>query len=561
MLGIVVLCLSFNSAVARRANILYLMADDMRTDIGAYGHEFVRTPHLDALASSGMRFDRAFSNFAYCAPSRNSFLSGRRPDRTRALNFRTTFREAPGGQDWVTMPQWFKEQGYFTSSAGKLYHDGQDDPASWSYPSNQTSWHLCSAAGGDGMGPDRAVNPMDKPNFCTVTPQSRQQHTDEEVIVAEGLKRLHLASASGRPWFVGVGVHRPHWPWRLPESFNASRLYPGLPASVAPPRFSLPPRGQPWQAGNFQGEDVRDAAIGCGATCNRSVAVPPERASVYRAWYYAAVSYVDHMMGQVLRELEALGHANDTIVIFHSDHGWQLGEMNEWSKKTNTELATQVPLMIRVPWLPASHGQASDGFVELIDLYRTMVDLATDGEGNEDVQASVQGSSKASLLRESAPGPRSSRPSPRITSASAGVGVPTVSQSQDGLEDAAFSQIARCGCYDSKVSSKRGTECNHDACAAIPQTKFDFMGYTLRTRDWRFAAWPRWDRTALDVDWSSVRVPEDVELYNVSSVTGTGASAFDDPSYSVRSCAADPEHSGVVHRLLEVLQNAQRTWR
>jgi arylsulfatase A-like enzyme len=109
----------------------------------------MKTPNLDKLAATGLQFDFAYTQFAYCAPSRNSFMSGRRPDRTRALNFMTTFRQcresvAPGcgpGAAWVALPEFFRIHGYWTSSAGKVYHDGMDDHDSWSYRSNQTAWY------------------------------------------------------------------------------------------------------------------------------------------------------------------------------------------------------------------------------------------------------------------------------------------------------------------------------------------------------------------------------------------------------------------------------------
>jgi hypothetical protein len=133
----------------RCPNILHLVSDDMRPNLGCYGHNFMKTPNLDKLAATGLQFDFAYTQFAYCAPSRNSFMSGRRPDRTRALNFMTTFRQcresvAPGcgpGAAWVALPEFFRIHGYWTSSAGKVYHDGMDDHDSWSYRSNQTAWY------------------------------------------------------------------------------------------------------------------------------------------------------------------------------------------------------------------------------------------------------------------------------------------------------------------------------------------------------------------------------------------------------------------------------------
>ena len=166
------------------------MADDMRPQLGAYGHSYMKTPALDALAASGLLFDFAYTQFAYCAPSRNSFLSGRRPERTKALNFKSTFRMAPGGAAWTTMPQFFKNHGYFTSSAGKIFHDGMDDPPSWTYKSNQTRWLNC------GEGDIHGLNG----NFCMVTKDSSRPYvgrksplaTKNLLEVTDGLRRPPL---------------------------------------------------------------------------------------------------------------------------------------------------------------------------------------------------------------------------------------------------------------------------------------------------------------------------------------------------------------------------------
>ena len=310
----------------KKPNILHLVADDMRPNLGAYGHSFMKTPNLDKLAASGLLFDFAYTNFAYCAPSRNSFMSGRRPDRTRALNFRSTFREcrtsqAPGcgpGEAWTTMPQFFLRQGYFTSAAGKVFHDGMDDPPSWSYPSNQTKWLPCSA--GDVMDPNG--------NFCGLTAQSALPYTDEDLALTEGIKRMRLAHASGKPWWVSIGVHRPHVHFRVPMGFHGPELYPnGTGDLVKPPRHPEAPIGAPWMSGNWQGGDINDPAHSTGRYqgwptdingCAECI-VPDDRAVEYRRWYYAAVSWSDHKLGEAMTELTQLGAEKSTITLFHSD--------------------------------------------------------------------------------------------------------------------------------------------------------------------------------------------------------------------------------------------------
>ena len=279
-------------------NVLYLMADDMRPQLGCYGHSMMKTPHLDKLAAGGLVFETAYTQFAYCAPSRNSFMSGRRPERTRALNFDSDFRQNHGAS-WVTMPQHFLNHGYFTSAAGKLYHDGMDDPASWSFPSNQTAWIQC----GKGDHWDEFGN------YCGITNASHTPYTDEDLALAEGLKRLDAAHASGKPWWVGIGVHRPHHSSRVPDGWWGPQLYPG---HVDPPKHPLAPDGAPFMSGNWLAGDYIDPAHGC-PNCS----VPASRAVEYRRWYYAATSYADHMLGRALDKLEALGVAERTITVFH----------------------------------------------------------------------------------------------------------------------------------------------------------------------------------------------------------------------------------------------------
>ncbi len=244
----------------------------MRPQLGAYRNPFMLTPNLDKLAAGGLVFENAYTQFAYCAPSRNSFMTGRRPERTRCLNFLTDFRKQHG-DSWVAMPQFFKNAGYFTSAAGKLFHDGMDDPASWSFPSNQTAWIQCLP--GDDMDPGGGKN------FCGVTNASRLRYTDEDLALYAGLQRLQAAAASGSPWWVGIGIHRPHWPSRLPPGWTGPEVYP---TGVEPPAF---PKGiplAPYMSGAYRDGDYHNAFLGC-PNCSAPTADTVE----YRRWYYAAV--------------------------------------------------------------------------------------------------------------------------------------------------------------------------------------------------------------------------------------------------------------------------------
>ena len=501
------------SVAAVMPNVLHLVADDMRPQLGCYDQKQMKTPNLDKLAAQGTLFSHAYTNFAYCAPSRNSFMSGRRPDRTRALNFLSTFRQAPGGEDWVTMPQFFKDNGYFTSAAGKVYHDKMDDPESWTYPSNQSKWINCKS--GDTVPPA----PIDKHVFCGITNSSEVTYTDDDVILSEGLKRLDLAHASGKPWWVSIGVHRPHTSWRMPVGFYGDELYPG--DAVQPPKFPLAAENVPFMSGNWDNSSdaITDPAHIC-AVCP----VPADRSVIYRRWYYAAVTYADHMLGMALDKLAELGVENNTITIFHADHGWMLGEQNEWSKKTNDELSTHIPMIIRVPWKQNSVGKKTDVRMELIDLYKTVADLA--GLPANKIQSSVQGQSVASVFEN-----------PSTTAFDTKV---------------AYSQIGRCGCY--MRSPGRTVQCALGACGQTPlnSTDFNYMGYTMRTSEWRYTTWVSWDNTTEHLLNASWDYPNGQELYDLRGDTGTD---FDSAAYSV-SLAGYPEHADLVKTLHQQLREA-----
>eukprot|EP00038_Savillea_parva_P000752 m.98441 g.98441 ORF g.98441 m.98441 type:complete len:681 (-) comp10258_c0_seq1:18-2060(-) len=526
----------------RCPNILYLMSDDMRPQLKTYGHEWMITPNLDGLAASGLQFDFAYTQFAYCAPSRNSFLSGRRPERTRALNFLSTFRQSPNGSSWTTMPEFFKVHGYFTSSAGKIFHDGMDDPQSWTYPSNQTKWLGCSEG-------DITPTPPIMTNFCGVTNASKVPYTDEDLALFEGLLRMDLAQASGKPWWVSIGVHRPHTNYRVPAGFYGPELYPNT--TVLPPVHAGPPENAPYMSGNWQGGDISDAAHGC-PTC----IIPPNRSVEYRRWYYAAVTWADHSLGRALSRLESYGAdvVNNTIVVFHSDHGYQLGELNEWSKKTDTELAVHVPLIVRVPWKTQSIGQRTTVKAEIVDMYRTLAALTELDTVAPLVQDSVQGMS----LEAAFDNPTSLPPN---------------------LESKrAYSQIGRCACgaycpggkpnsiagpylpcpntsssFPRLNGPSRVTECGANACCKVILSDFDYMGYTVRTANRRFTAWVPMNSTSLRANWNGTVA---TELYDLTNDTGRD---FDFDGYSF-NLATDASYAGEVATLLSQLHEEVDTW-
>ena len=194
-------------AESKKMNVLYIVVDDLRPDLEPYGQSMVHTPNIAALANRSLIFDRAYCQFAFCAPSRNSFMTGRRPDATECWNFLDHFRETTG-KNWVTMPQYFKNNGYFSTGVGKLYHPGlppNGDPPSWSDVDNYPYYN---------------PSPMPCPNgdaWCSIDP--KKYNFSDIMALDEGIRRMRHAKNLSQPFFLGVGFHKPHLPFRSPLGF------------------------------------------------------------------------------------------------------------------------------------------------------------------------------------------------------------------------------------------------------------------------------------------------------------------------------------------------------
>ena len=195
-------------------NVLYIVVDDLRPELEAYGQKGIHTANISALAERSLIFDRAYSQFSFCAPSRQSFMTGRRPDATQCWNFLDNFRETTG-KDWVSLPQYFKNHGYFTSGVGKLYHPllpPNGDPPSWSDPLNYPYFNppYLGCPNGD--------------SWCSLDPA--KHNFSDELTLTEALRRMRHSAQdpAAQPFFLGVGFKKPHLPFRAPHGFID--LYP-----------------------------------------------------------------------------------------------------------------------------------------------------------------------------------------------------------------------------------------------------------------------------------------------------------------------------------------------
>lgn len=341
----------------RKPNLLFIVADDLNNALGCYGHPLVKSPNIDRLARRGARFERAYCQFPLCNPSRSSFMTGRRPDTTKVYDNSARFRQALG--DVVTLPQHFKNQGYFVARVGKLYHYGVPGQIGTSGLDDEASWQ-------------EVINPRgrdkdDEADVINLTPRIANIGGALTLMVAQGTDAeqtdgkladevIHLLEQKkGEPFFIAAGFYRPHVPCIAPQKYFD--LYPldqiSLPADYATLSQDVPPVAFAVKPANYGVEESK-------------------LRQMVQA-YYASVTFMDAQVGRVLDALERLNLADDTIVVFFGDHGWLLGEHGQWQKMSLFEESARVPLIITVPG--AKGGKVSGRTVELVDLYPTLADL------------------------------------------------------------------------------------------------------------------------------------------------------------------------------------------
>jgi uncharacterized sulfatase len=402
-------------SAARRPNVLLIMSDDLNNNLGAYGHPVVKTPNIDRLARRGVRFDRAYNQFPLCNPSRASLLTGLRPDTIGIYELVTQFRK--NRPQAVTLPQMFRNNGYVAARVGKIYHygvpgqigtPGLDDPPSWDATVNP-----------------RGVDKDEEPLLTNYTPDRGlgstlsfhaskardEEHTDGKV----ASETIGLLEANkDRPFFIAAGFYRPHCPFIAPQKYFD--MYPldaikvpkvsveALAQYPAPAFFTRPP--------------------------NWGLTEQQEREAI-RA-YYASISFMDANVGRLLDALDRLKLADNTIVVFMSDHGYSLGEHGQWMKQTLFEESARNPLIVAGPGVRA-RGKGSPRIVEYLDLYPTIAELTGLTPPRD-----LEGRSLAPLLED--PNAKWNRP--------------------------ALTQV------------RRGT-----------QADGFFMGYSIRTDRWRYSEW------------------------------------------------------------------------
>ncbi len=356
------------AAPPQRPNVLLIAIDDLACALGCYGNTIARTPHIDRLAATGMRFDRAYNQIPLCNPSRASLLTGLRPDETGVYDLERHFRDQC--PDVVTLPQLFRQAGYRVARTGKLYHynvpsgigtDGLDDPASWG--------EVFNPAGRDKAEESQIfiTNPagtLGATLSWLATGGTDAEQTDG-LIASWATEWMQTHGQSDTPFFLGVGFFRPHTPYVAPQHYFD--MYP--PESLRLPYTPADDRS-----------DLPAAALAQNCFVAHYGLPESQLLSALQA-YYACVSFVDAQVGRLLTALDELDLAKNTIVVLWSDHGYHLGEHGGiWQKRTLFEEGTRAPLIIRAPAHltpgPATAGQPCLKAVEFVDIYPTLAALA-----------------------------------------------------------------------------------------------------------------------------------------------------------------------------------------
>ncbi|MCO8120578.1 sulfatase [Stieleria sp. TO1_6] len=351
-------------------NVLFIISDDLTaTALSCYGNTVCSTPNIDALASSGTRFTRAYCQGTYCGPSRASLMSGYYPHATGVFGYKNP---RPQIGDRATWSQHFKNNGYFAARVSKIFHmgvpggiedhgtdqdyNGADDERSWTQRFNSPGpeWR----AEGDGETLERNPNgtkPVVGGNTFVVVEADGDDSVHSDGKTATKACEL-LQQERVDPFWLGVGFVRPHVPFVAPREYFADfKPYD---------RIELPPK----VPGDW--DDI--PTLGINYKTSRNMQMDFRRQKKAVGGYYAAVRYMDAQVGKVLSVLDASGKADNTIVIFTSDHGYHLGEHDFWAKVSLRDESAAVPLIIRVP---GKQPAVCSSFVELLDLYPTVASL------------------------------------------------------------------------------------------------------------------------------------------------------------------------------------------
>jgi uncharacterized sulfatase len=450
------MCLSVTAraeTAPKKPNVLLIVSDDLGARLGTYGDPQVKSPGIDRLAARGVRFDRAYCQFPLCNPSRASFLTGLRPDTLRVYENATQFRKnVPDAQ---SIGQTFQKAGYDVTRVGKLYHygvpaqigtDGLDDEPTWNQRFNpagrdvKEDKDLILRTDYDPMAKNTVLKDKNALNqtggtLSWLASDGKDEEMTDGLIASKAISLLE--ASKDKPFFLAVGFFRPHTPYVAPK-VPYFGWYPlaNVPVWAEPAgwRSTVPP-------------------IALNLKPDQEHMTDEQKRQAVQA-YYASISHMDTQVNRMLDALDRLKLADNTIVVFMSDHGYQLGEHAQWQKMALFEHSARVPLIISAPG--GAKNAATVRPVELVDLHATLADLAGVDAPKTD------GRSLKPLVMD----PKASWDKPAITQVTRGGG----------------------GAGGGRAAGGRRNN------AAQPVQPRRVMGYSVRTERWRLTLWDGGER-------------------------------------------------------------------
>jgi iduronate 2-sulfatase len=339
-----------------KPNILFIAVDDLRPELNFYGESHIHSPNLDKLAEESLVFDRAYCNVPVCGASRASLLTGARPTRFRYIDARTSKDEET--PDLVSLPMLFKNNGYTTISNGKVYHHRNDDSLAWN-----EIW----APDGKYAYATEEYREIRANTYRGMPMENADVHDSvyrDGKLALKAVNDLKKLKTGGNPFFLAVGFFKPHLPFTAPKKYWD--IYNREEISL--PENYLQPESTPREAFHNFGELRNYETIPKKGDLDEGLA----KELIHG--YYSCVSYIDAQVGLILKELENLGLADNTIVVLWGDHGWNLGDHKLWCKHCTFESSLRVPLMIKVPG--KTKGTKTQSITEYIDIYPSLCDLA-----------------------------------------------------------------------------------------------------------------------------------------------------------------------------------------
>ncbi|QDV46950.1 Arylsulfatase [Stieleria neptunia] len=362
---------------AERPNVLLICVDDLRPELNCFGKSYIQSPNIDALAASGRAFQRHYVQAPTCGASRYTLLTGLYgPASNGALFARAKQMQNDSAAVPPSMPAWFRKHGYRTVSVGKVsHHPGGRGGSDWddeAMPEMPNAWDRHLLPAGDWQHPrgwmhglaHGEIRKNAKEMDVFQSAEGDDSIYPDGISVDEALRQLdQLTAADEPPFFLAVGILRPHLPFGAPAKYMKPYIDVELPPIPHPEK----PQGKTtWHS---SGEFMKYNRWGRNPNDDDAFATDVRR------HYAACVTYADAQVGRVLNRLEETGQADNTIVVLWGDHGWNLGEHAIWGKHCLFEESLRSPLIIRYPKM-RQVGKPADGIVETLDVFPTLCDLA-----------------------------------------------------------------------------------------------------------------------------------------------------------------------------------------